>query len=146
MTEKNFSFRAIFSGIVIQMIGSIIISIAISTVTRSVLSIQGYEEAEIKQFFMSQFSSIPFMLVGIIPNIFLAVIAGYVVAKSAGKLEYWHALIAISIVALIYYGPAIGKAPDWFSALSIVGVTLAALTGAGIYKQIIKLPINKNME
>lgn len=135
MDNKNFSLNAIFSGIVIQMVGSIGISIVISAITRTVLTGRGYEEAEIKQFFIAQFNSAPFMIAGIMPNFLLAAVAGYVVAKSANKLEYWHALIAIAIVAVIYYGPAIGKAPGWFSALSIAGVMVAALSGAGIYKK-----------
>ena len=133
--ENNFSFRAIFNGIFVQVVGSILISILISIISRVILSGQGYNEDEIKQFFSSQFDSALFMIAGIIPNFILAAITGYVVAKSAKSLEYWHALIAISAVALIYYGPAIGRAPGWFSALSIFGITMAALSGAGFYKK-----------
>ena len=132
---NNFSLRAIFNGILIQIVGSIIISITISTITRLSLSSQGYEEAQIKEFFLVQFESPLFMVAGLIPNFLLAIVAGYVTAKSALKLEYWHALIAISFVAVIYYVPAIGRAPTWFSALSIIGITLFALMGAGIFKK-----------
>lgn len=132
---NNFSLRAIFHGILLQIVGSIVISITISTITRSILSRQGYEEAQIKEFFLAQFESPLFMIAGLIPNFILAIATGYVTAKSALKLEYWHALIAISFVAIIYYVPAIGRAPDWFSALSIIGITLSALIGAGIFKK-----------
>ncbi|HEY9134529.1 MAG TPA: hypothetical protein VIM85_01920 [Pseudomonadales bacterium] len=134
MNNKNFSLNAVFFGIAIQIVGSIAISIIISAISRTVLTGRGYEEAEIKQFFISQFNSVPFMIAGIMPNFLMAAAAGYIVAKSANKLEYWHALISISIVALVYYGPAIGKAPGWFSALSISGLMFSALSGAGIYK------------
>jgi len=133
--KNNFSFRAIFNGIFVQVVGSILISILISIISRVILSGQGYTEDEIKQFFISQFDSVLFMIAGMIPNFILAAITGYVVAKSAKTLEFWHALITIWIVALIYYGPAIGRAPGWFSALSILGITIAALSGAGFYKK-----------
>ena len=129
------SHKAILYGVFIEIIGTIIVSIAMSTITRQVLGNRGFDEAAIKEFFQNQFDYIPFMLVGLVPGYLVAGLAGYATAKVADQLEYWHALTVVLVVGAVFYGPSLTRAPVWFSALSLVGIMLSALAGAGLCKR-----------
>lgn len=129
------SHRAIAYGVLIEVSGTILVSIGMSIVTRQVLGSRGMDEEQIKAFFQSQFDNIPFMLAGLIPGFVVAACAGYVTAKTAEQLEYWHALIVVLAVALIFYGPTLTHAPVWFSTVSLLGIGAAALAGARWSKQ-----------
>jgi len=42
-------------------------------------------------------------------------------------LEYWHALGAALLAALVFTGPVIGRLPVWYTSLSLsLGLGLAA--------------------
>ncbi|MBV1873867.1 MAG: hypothetical protein KUG80_03750 [Gammaproteobacteria bacterium] len=71
------------------------------------------------------------MLLGLVPSCLVAGVAGYVAAKMAEQLEYWHALF----VAVIFYGPSLRAVPVWFSVLSLAGLSVTALAGAGLCKR-----------
>ncbi|MBL4607966.1 MAG: hypothetical protein JKY01_09090 [Pseudomonadales bacterium] len=129
------SHRAVMYGVLIEIVGTIVVSIAMSAVTRQVLGGRGLDEAEIKVFFQHQFENIPFMLAGLIPGFLVAGLAGYTAAKVADQLEYWHALIVVVLVAAIFYGPSLTRTPIWFTALSLAGIMTAALIGAGLSKR-----------
>ena len=129
------SHKAILYGVFIEIVGMIIVSIAMSIITRQVLGSRGLDEAAIKAFFQNQFDNIPFMLVGLMPGYLVAGLAGYTTAKIADQLEYWHALMVVLVVGAVFYGPSLTRAPVWFSVLSLVGIMLAALAGAGLCKR-----------
>lgn len=133
--RRLFSHRAVFYGVMIEIAGTILVSIVMSFMTRQVLGFQGFDEAAIKVFFQNQFDHVAFMLLGLVPGCLVAGIAGYVAAKTAEQLEYWHALLVVVVVAVIFYGPSLGRAPVWFSVLSLAGISVAALAGAGLCKQ-----------
>ena len=106
-----------------------------SFMARQVLSFQGFDEAAIKVFFQNQFEHVAFMLLGLVPGCLVAGVAGYVAAKMAEQMEYWHALFVVVVVAVIFYGPSLGEVPVWFSVLSLAGLSVAALAGAGLCKR-----------
>ena len=74
------------------------------------------------------------MLLGLVPSCLVAGVAGYVAAKMAEQLEYWHALFVV-VVAVIFYGPSLRAVPVWFSVLSLAGLSVTALAGAGLCKR-----------
>jgi|GEM_PF-3091979 len=133
-TPRPLNQRAIIYGVMIEIAGTTLVSIAMSGLTRQVLGGRGMDEAQIKEFFQNQFENIPFMLAGLVPGFLVAGLAGYVAAKVADQLEYWHALIVVLMVAVIFYGPTLTRAPAWFSALSLVGILVSAMLGAGLSK------------
>ena len=132
--RRLFSHRAVFYGVMIEITGTILVSIVMSVMTRQVLGFQGFDEAAIKVFFQNQFDHVAFMLIGLAPDCLVGGMAGYVAAKTAEQLEYWHALLVV-VVAVIFYGPSLGRVPVWFSVLSLAGMSVAALAGAGLCKQ-----------
>jgi len=134
-TPRLLSHHAIIYGVMIEIAGTILVSIAMSGVTRQVLGGRGMDEAQINAFFQNQFENIPFMLAGLVPGFLVAGLAGYVAAKVADQLEYWHALIVVLMVAAVFYGPSLTRAPVWFSALSLVGILVSAMLGAGLSKR-----------
>lgn len=134
-TPRLLNHHAIIYGVMIEIAGTILVSIAMSGVTRQVLGGRGMDEAQIKAFFQNQFENIPFMLAGLVPGFLVAGLAGYVAAKVADQLEYWHALIVVIMVAAVFYGPSLTRAPVWFSALSLAGILVSAMLGAGLSKR-----------
>lgn len=134
-TPGPLSHKAIIYGVMIEIVGTIVVSIAMSAVTRQVLGGRGLDETQIKAFFQNQFENIPFMLAGLVPGFLVAGLAGYTAAKVADQLEYWHALIVVLLVAVIFYGPSLTRAPIWFSALSLAGIIVSAMLGAGLSKR-----------
>lgn len=133
-TSRLLNHKAILYGILIEVIGTIIVSIAISQITRQVLGGRGFDEEAIKAFFQNQFDNVPFMLAGLAPGYLVAGLAGYTAANVAGHLEYWHALIVVLVVGTAFYGPSLAHAPVWFSVASLLGLTISALLGAGLCK------------
>lgn len=138
---KGSSFQAVLVGFLTAILGSIAVSILISATTRVYLSTQGLDPAQIKHFFAHQFDEHQvFALSGLPANFAVAGLAGYMTAKTANHLEYFHALAMIVLVLLAYYGPTLKHVPLWFFLLSAAGSVSAALLGAGRYKRTKRSP------
>lgn len=133
--RKGLSFQAILMGFLVAVLGSIAVSIVISIATRVYLTHDGFGEAQIKRFFAQQFENIPYALIGLPGNWAVAALAGYMTAKTADRMEFWHALAMIVLVLLAYYGPTLKHVPIWFFLISAVGSIGAALAGARRYKR-----------
>jgi len=133
--DKGSSFQAVLVGFLTSILGSIAVSVLISATTRVYLSAQGLDPAQIKYFFAHQFEHLAFALSGLPATFAVAGLAGYMTAKTANRLEYFHALAMIMLVLLAYYGPTLKHVPLWFFLLSAAGSVSAALLGAGRYKR-----------
>ncbi|MDY6941764.1 MAG: hypothetical protein SVU69_01970 [Pseudomonadota bacterium] len=122
--------RAVLYGVMAYLFGTVVVSISISGATRAYLSAQGMDEARIRAFFGEQFDSPLFVLIGFLPSLLVFAIAGFVSARAARKLPYWHALATILVALAFSFAPVISQVPVWFTFMNLIGAVIAALAGA----------------
>lgn len=109
-------------------------SIVMSGVTRLYLLNQGWDQAQMRELFALQFTDPRFMLIGLVPEALGGLAAGYVAARAAGRLEYWHALAAVAVSMTVTFAPVIARVP-WLYLLPALGVSVsAALLGGHMRK------------
>jgi hypothetical protein len=100
-------------------------SIVMSGVTRLYLLNQGWDQEQMRELFALQFTDPRFMLIGLVPEALGGLAAGYVAARAAGRLEYWHALAAVAVSMTVTFAPVIARVP-WLYLLPALGVSVAA--------------------
>lgn len=133
-TAGGFSWRdsaqALLLGLMANVFAKFGSSIVMSGVTRLYLLQQGWDQAQMRELFALQFTDPRFMLIGLVPEMLGGLAAGYVAARAAGRLEYWHALAAIAVSMTVTFAPVIARVP-WPYLLAAVGVSMAAALFGG---------------
>ena len=119
------SIRALGIGLAAYFATMVIVSVTLSGLIRLYFGLSGWDETEIRTFFARQFQAFPQVLLAGLPGILASAAAGYATARTVIELEYWHALGAALLAALIFTGPVIGRLPVWYTSLSL-GLGLAA--------------------
>ncbi|MGB2942567.1 MAG: hypothetical protein WBB04_08660 [Candidatus Macondimonas sp.] len=119
------SIRALGIGLAAYFATMVIVSVTLSGLIRLYFGLSGWDETEIRAFFARQFQAFPQVLLAGLPGILASAAAGYATARTVIELEYWHALGAALLAALIFTGPVIGRLPVWYTSLSL-GLGLAA--------------------
>ncbi|WP_250655494.1 hypothetical protein [Alkalimarinus coralli] len=129
-------WSAIVFGALIDIAISIAMSFSVLIVYASILAGQGMPEATIQLKLSDPMSSLFFAFVLMAAGVITDAVAGYLTAKFAGYLEYWHALFMIMTVMVVHAGlKADSIIPFWYELLAQTMGVIAALFGAGIYKK-----------
>lgn len=129
-------WSAIVFGALIDIAISIAMSFSVLIVYASILAAQGMPEATIQLKLSDPMSSLFFAFVLMTVGVITDAVAGYLTAKFAGYLEYWHALFMIMTVIVVHAGlKAESIIPLWYELLALVMGIIAALFGAGVYKK-----------
>jgi len=129
-------WSAVVFGALIDIALSIALSFVVLIGYASMLAAEGMSEADIQLNLSDPLSASPFALILMAVGVFADAVAGYLTAKFATYLEYWHALFMIMTVMLLH---AILRGesmiPLWYEIVAQVMGVIAALYGAGRYKK-----------
>ncbi|UZE96568.1 hypothetical protein [Alkalimarinus alittae] len=129
-------WSAIIFGTLIDIALSIALSFFVLIVYASSLAAKGMAEADIQLQLSDPLSSSYFALILMAVGALTDGVAGYLTAKFAGFLEYWHALFMIATVMLVH---AILRGesmiPLWYEIVAQILGVMAALYGARRYKK-----------
>ncbi len=123
--------KALIWGIILGMAAKVGCSLFMTALTQAFLSARGWTPPQIHAFFGQQFQSWSLLLIGLIPEAAGGLVGGYMAARMATRLEYWHGLVALLLMELITYGPVLTRVPVVFTVLAIIVALLLALVGAG---------------
>ncbi len=130
------NFRAVITGVVIDIVGSFAGSILVLLIYSSILAQQGMEQAAIEQVLTNPASSETLVWMLILVGIFFDGLAGHVTARIAGFLEYWHVLAMLGLMLIIQF--ALGGSsifPAWVQVTGLFSGTIAAFLMAYRVKQ-----------
>lgn len=132
----KFKWSAVVFGALIDIALSIALSFFVLIGYASILAAKGMSEADIQLNLSDPLSATSFALMLMAVGVFADAVAGYLTAKFASFLEYWHALFMIMTVMLLH-GVLRGESmiPLWYEVTAQVLGLIAALYGAGIYKK-----------
>ncbi|MFD2231896.1 hypothetical protein [Alkalimarinus sediminis] len=129
-------WSAVVFGALIDVALSIALSFVVLIGYASILAAKGMSEAEIQLNLSDPLSTATFALVLISVGVFADAVAGYLTAKFAGYLEYWHALFMIMTVMLLHAAlKGESLIPLWYEVLAQMMGVVAAFYGASIYKK-----------
>jgi hypothetical protein len=129
-------WSAIFFGALIDIAVSIALSFVVLIAYASILAGNGASEADIQLKLSDPLSGSFFGLILIMVGAVADGVAGYLTAKFAGYLEYWHALFMIATVMLLHTAlRGESMIPLWYEIVAQVLGVIAALYGAGLYKK-----------
>ncbi len=130
-------WSAVVFGALIDIALSIALSFMVLIAYASILAANGMPEAEIQLTLSNPLSASSFALILIAVGVFADAVAGYLTAKFASYLEYWHALFMIMTVMLLHAAlRGESMIPLWYEIVAQVLGIIAALYGAGRYKKI----------
>lgn len=129
-------WSAVVFGALIDLAISIALGLVLLIIYASILAGRGLSEADIQINLSDPLSSSVFAVLLLAVGAITDGLAGYLTAKFAGYLEYWHALFMIMTVMFLHAGLSSGVAvPFWYNFISQVLGLAAALYGAGLYKK-----------
>jgi len=130
-------WSAVVFGALIDIAISIALGLVLLIIYASILAGNGLSEADIQVRLSDPLSSSVFAVLLIVVGAITDGVAGYLTAKFAGYLEYWHALFMIMTVMFLHTGMSSGSmVPFWYNLISQGLGLVAALYGAGLYKKI----------
>jgi len=130
-------WSAVVFGALIDIAISIALGLVLLIIYASILAGNGLSEADIQVRLSDPLSSSVFAVLLIVVGAITDGVAGYLTAKFAGYLEYWHALFMIMTVMFLHAGMSSGSmVPFWYNLISQGLGLVAALYGAGLYKKI----------
>ncbi|OZG75122.1 hypothetical protein BTA51_01665 [Hahella sp. CCB-MM4] len=125
------NFRAIITGVVIDIVGSIAGGLIFMSIYPTMMLSRGMGQAEIKQILANPASSNELLWLLIAIGIFFDGLAGYVTARMAGYLEYWHVLAMIGLLTIVQFAMGGGEVfPAWVQFTGFLGGTTAAFFSA----------------
>lgn len=129
-------WSAIVFGALIDIALSIALVLVLLIIYASSLAGDGLSETEIQVLLSDPLSSSFFAVILLVAGVFTDGLAGYLTAKFAGYLEYWHALFMIMTVMFLHAGMTSGSTiPIWYDLIAQGLGLVAALYGAGLYKK-----------
>lgn len=129
-------WSAVVFGALIDIALSIALGLVLLILYASILAGEGVPETEIQLRLGNPLSSSLFAILLLALRAVTDGIAGYLTAKFAGYLEYWHALFMIMTVMFIHVGlSAESPVPFWYELIAQVMGVIAALYGAGLFKK-----------
>jgi len=129
-------WSAVVFGALIDIAISIALGLVLLIIYASILTGKGLSEADIQISLSDPLSSSIFAVLLLAVGAFTDGLAGYLTAKFAGYLEYWHALFMIMTVMFLHVGMSSGDGvPFWYNLISHILGLAAALFGAGLYKK-----------
>jgi len=132
----NLKWSAVVFGALIDIAISIALGLVLLIIYASILAGNGLSEADIQMRLSDPLSSSFFAVLLIVAGVVTDGLAGYLTAKFAGYLEYWHALFMIMTVMFLHVGMSSGSTiPFWYNLISQGLGLVAALYGAGLYKR-----------
>jgi hypothetical protein len=130
------NFRAILAGVVIDLVGLIIASAVFVTIFVGSLTAKGASDDEIRALLANPADSASLMFILLMIGIFFDGVAGYVTARRAGYLEYWHVLAMLGLLIVIQLAMSGGPTlPVLVQAVSYIGGGAAAFFGAWLVKR-----------
>lgn len=129
-------WSAVVFGALIDIALSIALSFIVLIAYATILASGGASEADIQLKLSDPLSTSSFAFILIIVGAVTDGVAGYLTAKFAGYLEYWHALFMI-IAVMLLHASLRGESmiPLWYEVVAQVLGVIAALYGAGLYKK-----------
>jgi len=127
----RFDRKPLMWGIILGMAAKVGCSLFMTIVTHDYLTSRGWTPAQIHAFFGQQFQSWMLLVIGLIPEMMGGLAGGYMAAKIAPRLEYWHGSCALLLMELITYGPVLMRVPVVFTVLAVSTALLLAMLGAG---------------
>ena len=130
------NFRAVLTGVVINLVGLVIASAVFVTLFITTLTAKGATEDEIRTLLANPGDSFVLMLILLVIGIFFDGLAGYITARRAGYLEYWHVLAMLGLLIVIQLAMGGGPAlPFLAHVISYLGGGAAAFYGAWLIKR-----------
>ena len=121
------NFRAIITGVVIDLVGSIAGGILV-VVLYSAMMTQGNDNADaVEKILKNPANSDTLIWMLILVGIFFDGLAGHITAKIAGFLEYWHVLAMLGLLLVVQYtlrGDSVFA--SWVQFVGLTGGTSAA--------------------
>ncbi|WP_020407089.1 hypothetical protein [Hahella ganghwensis] len=125
------NFRAIITGVVIDIVGSIAGGLLFMMVYTSILLSRGMAEADVKLLLANPAASIELIWLLLAVGIFFDGLAGYVTARMAGYLEYWHVLAMLGLLTIVQFAMGGGEVfPSWVQVTGFFGGATAAFFSA----------------
>ncbi len=129
-------WSAVVFGALIDIAISIAMGLVLLIIYASILAGKGLSEADIQMNLSDPLNSSVFAVLLLAVGALTDGVAGYLTAKFAGYLAYWHALFMIMTVMFLHAGMSLGAdVPFWYNFISQVLGLVAALYGAGLYKK-----------
>ncbi len=130
------NYRAVLTGLVVDLVGTVVATVIVVTVYVGALSAQGSSDEEIATMLANPADSPELTLILIAIGIFFDGLAGYITARKAGYLEYWHVLAMLGLLVVIQIAIGGGAVlPALVLALSFLGGCSAAFYGAYLVKK-----------
>jgi hypothetical protein len=129
------SFSALFGGTMTILVGSIVVSVSLSQLTRLILVQSHKGPQEIELFFQNQFEHWGFIGIGLMLNFLVLTGAGWLTAKLAPSVPLWHALVVALIGIAFFILPMFRQVPLWYNLIVLSSTLLGCLMGAYIQKK-----------
>ena len=129
-------WSAIVFGALIDIALSIALSFFVLIIYASLLAGEGLPDAEIQLKLSDPLSSFHFALILMVIGAIADGVAGYLTAKFAGYLEFWHSLFMIMTVLFLHTALRTETMiPMWYEISALILGIISALCGACFFKK-----------
>ncbi|MDG9668784.1 hypothetical protein ONV78_13660 [Hahella sp. CR1] len=136
------NFRAVILGTVFDLGGSIIAIRLIAGFYLAMMHAGGASKEELEAFLGNPSDAFALMAILIGVGIAFDGLAGYLTARMAGFLEYWHVLAMWGLLTVMQFALSSGSGesdatliPSYVFVVGYVGGLIAAFTGAYLFKE-----------